>query len=442
MAGSDRLPPGSLSDFGLDLSGHHPVSFPYHDALPNPELQSSPPPDLVYGGSDEVHCITCHDPHKDLYGKFLLKDNRYSALCDTCHQLTGWPASAHATSTEPVGGILPRPPKTWPTLDPDERVGLRGLPHAPFRPDGAAAPELHVPPPGSLLVHQRGMPFGGAGAAPRGGARGRDGGRTAGARPCSTAWPTSPVRSARSPPTTSSRRSPRRAPRGSSAILRRIRPGRGLLRLSQSARRQRGHGTGAVRVGDAPGRERRRPQRRDRPVVDLPVRDLLQVPRGLHAGHGVHSPLHRHHEQAAGVRDDEPLVPSGSGRGPEPERPEHSVRLRAFDDRDRPDLLHGLPRRRSEGLPGAARIGLRSHPEGTVRDGGQHARELRQLRPLLPLPRQEPDPGRHELPEGREAAAGQHVGGRAQRAPGGGGALLGLPRPARRERFRRGGPAR
>jgi predicted CXXCH cytochrome family protein len=115
MAGGDRFAPGSLSNFGLDLSGHHPVSFPYHDALPNIELASSPPPDLVYGGQDEVHCITCHDPHKDAYGMFLLKDNRYSALCTTCHQMTGWSASAHATSTASVVGILPRPPKTWPT---------------------------------------------------------------------------------------------------------------------------------------------------------------------------------------------------------------------------------------------------------------------------------------------------------------------------------------
>lgn len=115
MAGGDRLPLGSLADFGLDLSGHHPVSFPYHDALPNEELASSPPPDLVYGATDEVHCITCHDPHNDTYGKFLLKDNRYSALCTTCHQMLGWSTSAHATSTASVVGILPRPPKTWPT---------------------------------------------------------------------------------------------------------------------------------------------------------------------------------------------------------------------------------------------------------------------------------------------------------------------------------------
>jgi predicted CXXCH cytochrome family protein len=115
MAGSDLLPLDSLSNFGLDLSGHHPVSFPYHTALPNDELASSPPPDLVYGATDEVHCVTCHDPHTDKWGKFLLKDNRYSALCTRCHLITGWSGSAHATSTASVVGVLPRPPKTWPT---------------------------------------------------------------------------------------------------------------------------------------------------------------------------------------------------------------------------------------------------------------------------------------------------------------------------------------
>jgi len=114
MAGGDLLPPGSLSNFGVDLSGHHPVSFSYFSSLPNDELVSSLPTDLTFGGTDQVHCSTCHDPHNDTYGKFLLKDNRYSALCTTCHRLTGWPTSAHATSSAPVVGILPRPPKTWP----------------------------------------------------------------------------------------------------------------------------------------------------------------------------------------------------------------------------------------------------------------------------------------------------------------------------------------
>ena len=115
MAGSGSLPPGSLADFGLDLSGHHPVSFSYLDSLPNVELQPLPPDDLVFGGGgDELHCSTCHDPHNDQFGKFLVKDNRYSALCITCHQMTDWASSAHATSTASVGGLLPRPPKTWP----------------------------------------------------------------------------------------------------------------------------------------------------------------------------------------------------------------------------------------------------------------------------------------------------------------------------------------
>jgi len=115
MAGGNTLPPGSFSNFGLDLSGHHPVSFPYHTALPNAQLAATPPAELTYGEADEIHCSTCHDPHKDPYGKFLVKDNRYSTLCTTCHQIAGWPGSAHAVSTVSVAGILPRPPKTWPT---------------------------------------------------------------------------------------------------------------------------------------------------------------------------------------------------------------------------------------------------------------------------------------------------------------------------------------
>lgn len=115
MSGSGRFPPGSLAEFGLDLSGHHPVSFPYGASLPNPELAPTPPEQLVYGGTDEVHCITCHDPHDDSNGRFLARDNRYSALCVTCHQIPGWSFAAHAVSTVSVTGYLPRPPKTWPT---------------------------------------------------------------------------------------------------------------------------------------------------------------------------------------------------------------------------------------------------------------------------------------------------------------------------------------
>jgi predicted CXXCH cytochrome family protein len=109
MAGA--APPG----FGLDLSAHHPVSFAYHDSLPSSELVSPPPEELTFGAGEVVQCTTCHDPHSDRFGKFLVKDHRYSALCTTCHQVPGWEGSAHATSDVSVAGVLPRPPRDWPS---------------------------------------------------------------------------------------------------------------------------------------------------------------------------------------------------------------------------------------------------------------------------------------------------------------------------------------
>jgi predicted CXXCH cytochrome family protein len=92
------IPSTSPSYFGLDLSNHHPVSFSYTASLPNEELVSPPPANLDFGGTDsEVHCNTCHDPHDDTYGNFLVMDNTYSALCVACHSMTGWNVSGHAT---------------------------------------------------------------------------------------------------------------------------------------------------------------------------------------------------------------------------------------------------------------------------------------------------------------------------------------------------------
>ncbi len=130
MSGSDSLPPGSLSDFGLDLSGHHPVSFSYSASLPNLELQPLPPDELTFGNGDELHCSTCHDPHNDEFGRFLVKDNRGSALCLTCHQMTDWASSAHATSDR-IGGRHPAAAAAeLAELRRAARLGLRVLSHA------------------------------------------------------------------------------------------------------------------------------------------------------------------------------------------------------------------------------------------------------------------------------------------------------------------------
>jgi predicted CXXCH cytochrome family protein len=137
MAGSGNIPPGHLANFGVDLSAHHPVSFPYSASLPNSELASAPPEDLTFGAADELHCVTCHDPHDDQYGQFLSHDNRYSALCVRCHQIPGWATSEHATSGESVGGALPRPPRTDPSWDTLAEWGCETC-HAPH---SAATPQ-------------------------------------------------------------------------------------------------------------------------------------------------------------------------------------------------------------------------------------------------------------------------------------------------------------
>ena len=87
------------SHIGTDISDDHPVSFNYYQALPNPELAQTIPDNLTTYGNGNIHCTTCHDPHDDTYGKFLVMSNQFSALCTTCHNnVTGWSNSSHATS--------------------------------------------------------------------------------------------------------------------------------------------------------------------------------------------------------------------------------------------------------------------------------------------------------------------------------------------------------
>jgi predicted CXXCH cytochrome family protein len=95
-------------NLGTDLSTHHPVSFSYSSSLPNSELYTIDElPDVIrdrLSGNNEVHCTTCHDPHDDSNGNFLVIKNSLSALCTTCHQMANWAASGHATATNSVTG--------------------------------------------------------------------------------------------------------------------------------------------------------------------------------------------------------------------------------------------------------------------------------------------------------------------------------------------------
>ena len=90
------------SNLGTDLSDDHPISFTYSDGLSAMDTQIRPPsmlPDqLKLDRAMELQCTTCHDPHNNQYGRFLVMPNHRSRMCVACHDLRGWPTSSHARS--------------------------------------------------------------------------------------------------------------------------------------------------------------------------------------------------------------------------------------------------------------------------------------------------------------------------------------------------------
>lgn len=100
VGGVTNLPPGD-SNLGFDLADDHPISISYTSALASQrgELQdpSSLPPEIQLDDGQVLQCTSCHDPHKNLYGMFLVMSNQNSALCLSCHEKTGWTTSAHST---------------------------------------------------------------------------------------------------------------------------------------------------------------------------------------------------------------------------------------------------------------------------------------------------------------------------------------------------------
>ncbi len=114
------------SYIGTNLQDDHPIAFSYYSSLPNQELSATLPQGLKFYGSGDMHCSTCHDPHDNTYGKFLVVDNRYSALCTKCHFMNGWTSSTHSTSTSPLNAVLPIAPRNWPTWGTVAEWGCEG----------------------------------------------------------------------------------------------------------------------------------------------------------------------------------------------------------------------------------------------------------------------------------------------------------------------------
>jgi len=99
------IQPGT-KNLGTDLSDDHPVSFAYSGSLASRDPQLRPPqllpPELQLDQYSELQCTTCHDPHDNQFGDFLVMDNQGSQMCVSCHDLTGWATAIHQTASAVV----------------------------------------------------------------------------------------------------------------------------------------------------------------------------------------------------------------------------------------------------------------------------------------------------------------------------------------------------
>ncbi len=115
FAGGIRFIPEGPTKIGTDLSDDHPVSFVYDSALAisNGELvdPSSLPRGVRLDQERQLQCTTCHDPHNNSNGDFLVMPNNYSDLCKMCHRKKGWNTTSHAASNAAWNGAMPDP---WP----------------------------------------------------------------------------------------------------------------------------------------------------------------------------------------------------------------------------------------------------------------------------------------------------------------------------------------
>jgi predicted CXXCH cytochrome family protein len=103
--GVTTMPTGP-NNLGSDLSGDHPISFVYDEALAAKDPQIKDPATLTgkvkLDHENRLQCTTCHDPHDNQFGNFLVMDNTGSVLCLACHDVADWPGSAHSMSSKMV----------------------------------------------------------------------------------------------------------------------------------------------------------------------------------------------------------------------------------------------------------------------------------------------------------------------------------------------------
>ena len=115
MAGGVTTMPAGNSNLGADLSDDHPISFAYTATLAATRGELANPATLTgkvkLDAGGQLQCTSCHDPHDDTNGKFLVVPNQASALCQTCHLKNYWNASDHKLSAKTWNGAGTNP---WP----------------------------------------------------------------------------------------------------------------------------------------------------------------------------------------------------------------------------------------------------------------------------------------------------------------------------------------
>ncbi|HUB86864.1 MAG TPA: cytochrome c3 family protein [Verrucomicrobiae bacterium] len=104
MQGGVTTMPQGENNLGTDLASDHPISFVYDSTLASLDSDEIKDPSQLTGpvkldNEHRLQCTSCHDPHDDQYGDFLVMDNSGSALCLACHQPNSWTGSAHAISS-------------------------------------------------------------------------------------------------------------------------------------------------------------------------------------------------------------------------------------------------------------------------------------------------------------------------------------------------------
>ena len=114
QSGVTTMPVGP-ANVGTDLSDDHPISFTYNSALVAANGELRDPATLTdkvrLDHDQQMQCTSCHDPHDNRFGKFLVKDNTASALCVTCHTPNYWQDSSHRLSNKLWNGTGINP---WP----------------------------------------------------------------------------------------------------------------------------------------------------------------------------------------------------------------------------------------------------------------------------------------------------------------------------------------